>query len=53
VDRQDLIAKLILYEIDEDEKWARSTEANADKLRGLIGDVLQADSRGKCEPLNT
>ncbi len=51
-DRQDLLAKLVLHEIDEDEKWARSTEANADKLRGLIGDVLQADSRGECESLD-
>ena len=38
--------------IDEDERWVRSTEANADKLRGLIGEVLQADSRGQCEPLD-
>jgi hypothetical protein len=37
--------------IDEDEKRVRSTEANADKLRGLIGEVLPADSRGECEPL--
>ena len=51
-DRQDLLAKLMLHEIDEDEKWAKSTEANADKLRGLISEVLQADSRGECEPLD-
>jgi hypothetical protein len=51
-DRQDLLAKLVLHEIDEDEKWAKSTEANADKLRGFIGEVLQADSRGECEPLD-
>ncbi len=51
-DRQDLLAKLLLHEIEEDEKWAQSTEANADKLRGLIGEVLQADSRGQCEPLD-
>jgi len=43
-DRQDILAKLVLHEIDEDEKWAKSTEANADKLRRLIGEVLQADS---------
>lgn len=48
-DRQDILAKLMLHKIDEDEKWARSTEANADKLRGLIGEVLQADSRGECD----
>ncbi|BBO35951.1 hypothetical protein [Lacipirellula parvula] len=51
-DRQDLLARLVLHEIDEDEKWAKSTAANVDKLRGLIGEVLQADSRGECEPLD-
>ena len=51
-DRQDLLAKLVLHEIDEDEKWAKSTEANANKLREFIGHVLQADSRGECEPLD-
>lgn len=51
-DRQDLLAKLVLHEIDEDEKWAKSTEANAGKLRGLVDDVLQANSRGECEPLD-
>ncbi len=51
-DRQDLLAKLVLHEIAEDEKWVKSTEASADKLRGLIGEVLEADSRGECEPLD-
>lgn len=51
-DRQDLLAKLVLHEIEEDEKWMRSTEANAGKLQGLISEVLQADRRGECEPLD-
>lgn len=51
-DRQDLLAKLVLHEIEEDEKWAKSTEASADKIHGLIGDILQADGRGECEPLD-
>lgn len=51
-DRQDLLAKLVLHEIEEDKKWAQSTEANADKLRGLIGEILQADCRDECELLD-
>lgn len=47
-----MLAKLVLHEIAEDEKWAASTEENADKLRGLIGKVLQADGCGECEPLD-
>lgn len=42
-DRQDLLAKLVLHEIEEDEKWMRSTEANAGKLPGLIKQVVNAD----------
>jgi len=49
-DRQDLLAKLMLHEIKEDEKWMRSTEANAGKFQGLINEVLQADRRGEREP---
>jgi hypothetical protein len=40
-DRQELLAKLMLHEIEEDEKWTRSTETIADKLRGLIGEGLK------------
>ena len=51
-DRQDLLARLMLYEIEEDERWMRSTEANADKLSKLVKDVQEADRRGECEPLD-
>lgn len=51
-DRQDLLARLMLHEIEEDERWTRSTKANADKLQGLIDNVLEADDRGECEPLD-
>jgi hypothetical protein len=51
-DRQDAIARLLLHEIDEDERWTRTTEAHADKLKGLVDDVLEADRRGECEPLD-
>ena len=51
-DRQDAIARLLLHEIDEDERWTRSTEAHSDKLKHLVDDVLEADRRGECEPLD-
>jgi hypothetical protein len=46
-DRQDVLAALLLHELDEDERWAHSTTANIDKLRGLVQDVLAADRRGE------
>ncbi len=51
-DRQDLLARLMLHEMEEDEKWARSTEANAGKLTRLVDEILEADRRGECEPLD-
>jgi hypothetical protein len=51
-DRQDLLARLMLHESDEDERWQRSTEIHATQLQGLIQDVLEADRRGECEPLD-
>jgi hypothetical protein len=51
-DRQDALAALLLYELDEDERWSQSTAANVTKLRGLVQEVLAADCRGECEPLD-
>lgn len=51
-DRQESLARLMLHEIDEDERWARSTDAHASKLQQLVDDVLKADLNGECEPLD-
>ena len=51
-DRQEQFAQLLLHEIEEDQRWERSTELHADKLAALSADVLQADDRGDCEPLD-
>ncbi len=51
-DRQDALAALLVHEMDEDNRWSQSTAANEQKLRGLIGEVLAADRRGECEPLD-
>ena len=51
-DRQDLLARLVLHEIEADERWMRSTASNVDRLRGLVEEVLAADDRGECELLD-
>jgi hypothetical protein len=51
-ERQDSLARLLLHEIDEDERWSRSTAENAGKLQRLADDVLAADRRGECELLD-
>lgn len=51
-ERQDLLARLMLHEIEEDEQWMRSSETHTDKLQGLVDDVLDANRRGECEPLD-
>jgi len=51
-ERQELIARFVLHEIEEDERWIQTTEARTEKLQGLVGEVLEANRRGECEPLD-
>jgi hypothetical protein len=51
-DRQDALAALLIHELDEDERWAASTAANAEKLQALVHEVLDANGRGECQPLD-
>jgi hypothetical protein len=51
-DRQDALAALLLHELEEDERWASSTAAHSEKLRGFVEDVLEANRRGEYEPLD-
>jgi hypothetical protein len=51
-DRQDLLARMMLHEIEEDERWLRSTDSSADKLQGLVNRVLEPDDLGECELLD-
>jgi hypothetical protein len=51
-DRQDSLAQLLLHEIEEDELWQKSTDEHADKLKGFVAEILEADRRGECEPLD-
>ena len=50
--QQDRLAEFLLHELAEDERWARSTIDHADKLKGLIDDVLADDAKGHCTPLD-
>ncbi|HZK82072.1 MAG TPA: hypothetical protein VFC46_13415 [Humisphaera sp.] len=49
---QDRLAQFLLDELEEDQKWTRSTAEREGKLRGLINDVLADDDAGLCEPLD-
>jgi hypothetical protein len=51
-DRQDALAALLLHELEEDERWANSTAAHAEKLEGFVQDVLGANHRGEYELLD-
>jgi hypothetical protein len=51
-ERQELLARLLLHEMEQDDLWSRTTEKYADKLNELVKDILAADDRGECEPLD-
>ena len=41
------------YELEEDERWIRSTAVHEDKLGGLVDRVLADDAQGKCQELES
>lgn len=50
--QQDRLAEFLLHELAEEERWAKSTQENGAKVRGLIDRVLADDAKGRCEPLD-
>ena len=50
--QQDQLARFLLSELQEDERWTASTTVHDNKIQRLIGDVLADDARGVCEPLD-
>jgi hypothetical protein len=50
--QQDQLAKFLLCELEDDERWTASTAANIERLRRLGESVLSDDARGTCEPLD-
>ncbi len=51
-DRQDLLAQLLLHEMEEDERWQLTTAQHSNKLSGLVAEILEAERRGECETLD-
>ena len=51
-DQQDSLAQLLLHEIDENERWQQSTARHSEELQSLVADILEAERRGECEPLD-
>ncbi len=49
---QDQLARLLLNELDEEQRWGASTAAHAQALEQKVAEVLAADDRGACEPLD-
>jgi hypothetical protein len=50
--QQDPLARFLLHELEDDQRWAASTEGHVDALQDLAGRVLADDARGDCEPLD-
>ena len=49
---QDRLARLLLDELAEDERWVASTAAHEHKLPALIARVIAEDDAGKCIELD-
>jgi hypothetical protein len=48
-ERQDMLARLLLHEIEQDDLWNRTTEKYADKLAALVNDVIESDRCGESD----
>ena len=49
---EDLMARLLLHEIEQDERRHATTASHAVKFGGLINEVLEVDRREETEPLD-
>jgi hypothetical protein len=49
---QEQLARFLLNELEEDQRWANSTEAHEQKLKGFVDGLLKDDADGKTEPLD-
>ncbi len=50
--QQNELARFLLHELQEDDRWAVSTESNVSKLQELTNRILADDAAGNCEPLD-
>lgn len=51
VERQQELARLLLSEMEQDEKWEQTSATHEAALGKLVAQVLENDGRGLCEPL--
>ena len=50
--RQDAFAKFLIYELDSDAAWERTTEEHDLKADEIVRDILARDARGETELLD-
>lgn len=50
--QQEELARFLLSELDEDERWAATTRRHLDGLGRLCDRVLADDTRGECDLLD-
>jgi hypothetical protein len=50
--KQDQLARFLLAELEEDEKWSRCTAEHEEKLKGFVEKMLADDAGGDSEPLD-
>lgn len=51
-DRQEVLARFLLNEIEEDARWEATTTRHGDRVDQLVTKVLEADDRGRTELLD-
>jgi hypothetical protein len=49
---QELVARFVLHELDEDDAWRRSGEAHGKPLERLVAEIIAEDARGECPELD-
>ena len=49
---QELLARFVLRELDEDDAWRRSSEAHGNRLERFVAAIIAEDDRGDCPELD-
>jgi hypothetical protein len=50
--QQEGLAQFLLNELEEDERWIRSTADHETRLNAFVGKILADDEAGNSEPLD-
>lgn len=51
-EQQELLARFVLRELDEDAAWRRSGKAHGNGLERLVTEIMTEDARGDCPALD-